>query len=151
MDEQAPQIAVTSLADSHKPAPVTAWALSGHEAQPGCQLPAVFEAGGVAYGGYHGCSSQGSHSSDLTKPLAGWSLVIHSLYPLVVLLHPDFQIQQLLEEMQEQLSGEGSHAVFAILQDSWHLFLQSVNPLRDHDAVLSQQPPLSGWPWRSCL
>jgi hypothetical protein len=70
VDQERPQMLVALLADAQQDASVAARVLSGHEAEPGSQMPPVPEIATIADGGDHRCGGLGANALYPTDPLA---------------------------------------------------------------------------------
>jgi hypothetical protein len=71
MNQDLTQVAVSSLADTQEPGLAASGMLSGHESEPGCELPALAESAAVADRCHDGRRDQRTDAGNLPQPQTG--------------------------------------------------------------------------------
>jgi len=79
MDKELPEGAITPLADPQQQRRAARRVLSGHQAQPCCELAPVLERGGISASSDQGRRGQGADAVELRKPLTGLMALKHAL------------------------------------------------------------------------
>ena len=74
MDEQSPQISVAALADAAQFVDAACRILSRHETEPGSEMSAGFEVGGISHGSDQRGRSDHADTWDYHKPSASMRL-----------------------------------------------------------------------------
>ena len=84
MNHQRAEIAVAPFADADQAGTPSTGSLFRHQAEPGCELPAILEAGSIAYGSNQCSRGHRADAFDLRKPLALLAGTEDFPYPTII-------------------------------------------------------------------
>ncbi len=139
MDQKSSQIRIATFADAEQSRFPATPMLSGYEARPGGELPAVFKNLSVAHGRNKSCCHQRTDSFHRCDSLAGLAGLIDGPDLLVDGLDLFFQRQQFVIERSKQASAESGQLVSRILEDERQAAPQLADMLGQDDSVFGQQ------------